>query len=127
MPPVVTAAGLPSSSLTDLMTAISTGTQAALQQVEGMTPSILRATNIAVSDAYAKSYAYVYYFAVALGCLAIIASALLRDFDKYLTGHVSRQLYHKKDANTDPLDAVDLNVMRGKSEEEVKDEKAPVV
>lgn len=107
------------------MTAVANGTQAALLEVEGMTPEILRATNIAVSDAYSKSYAYVYYFAVALGGVAIIASACLRDFDQYLTEHVSRQLYHKKDANTDPLDNVDVKVTRdsveGQNEKTIAD------
>jgi hypothetical protein len=28
----------------------------------------------------------------------------MRDFDEYLTGHVSRQLYHKRDTSTDPLE-----------------------
>ena len=78
-----------------------------------MNSTILRATNVAVSDAYSNSYAYVYYFAVALGGLAIIASICLRDFDQYLTGHVSRQLYHKQEANTDPLEKLDV---RGASE-----------
>lgn len=86
------------------MTAAAAANQTALAAIEGMTPEILRATNIAVSDAYSKSYSFVYYFAVAIGVLAIAASICMRDFDKYLTGHVSRQLYHKKDANTDPLE-----------------------
>lgn len=86
------------------MTAAAAANQTALAAIDGMTPALLRTTNIAVSDAYSKSYSYVYYFAVAIGALAIAASVCMRDFDKYLTGHVSRQLYHKKDANTDPLE-----------------------
>lgn len=86
---------------------------------------MLRTTNVAVSDAYSKSYAYVYYFAVAIGALAIIASACMRDFDKYLTGHVSRQLYHKKDANTDPLESVDINTKAMRGSEEHHAEKTP--
>ena len=85
------------------MTAAAAANQTALAAIEGMTPELLRATNIAVSDAYSKSYSYVYYFAVTIGLLAIAASVCMRDFDKYLTSHVSRQLYHRKDANTDPL------------------------
>jgi hypothetical protein len=92
------------------MTAAASANQTALLAVDGMTPSLLRTTNIAVSDAYSRSYAYVYYFAVALGCLAIIASLCMRDFDQYLTGHVSRQFYHRKDAGTDPLDTAEVRV-----------------
>jgi hypothetical protein len=31
----------------------------------------------------------------------------MRDFDQYLTSHVSRQLYSKKDARTDPLETAE--------------------
>lgn len=104
VPGRVLAAGLPESQLETLMTAAAAANQTALAAIEGMTPELHRVTNIAVSDAYSRSYAYVYYFAVAIGVLAIAASVCMRDFDKYLTGHVSRQLYHKRDANTDPLE-----------------------
>jgi hypothetical protein len=98
------AAGLPESSLEALMMAAASASQTALLEVGGMTPSILRTTNIAVSDAYSKSYAYVYYFAVTIGVLAIAASLCMRDFDKYLNTHISRQPYDKRDAHTDPLE-----------------------
>lgn len=107
VPERVLAAGLPESQLGVLMTAAAAANQSALTEIEGMTPELLVTTNIAVSDAYSKSYAYVYYFAVAVGVVAIAASICMRDFDKYLTGHVSRQLYHKKDADTDPLEKME--------------------
>ncbi|KZM18935.1 hypothetical protein ST47_g9933 [Ascochyta rabiei] len=106
VPKRVLAAGLPESQLESLMTAAAAANQTALLAIEGMTPELLRTTNIAVSEAYSKSYAYVYYFAVAIGVLAIIASVCMRDFDKYLTDHVSRQLYHKKITHIDPLERV---------------------
>lgn len=99
------------------MAAAAAANQTALAAIEGMTPELLRTTNIAVSDAYSKSYSYVYYFAVAIGILAIAASVGMRDFDKYLTGHVSRQLYHKKDVNTDPLETLEgANVLTAENE-----------
>lgn len=110
VPERVLAAGLPESSLATLMTAAAAANQTALAEVDGMTPEILRTTNIAVSDAYSRSYAYVYYFAVAIGGIAIIASVSMRDFDKYLTSHVSRQLYSKKDADIDPLEAAGVDI-----------------
>jgi hypothetical protein len=103
------------------MAAAATANQTALMEIQGMTPELLRATNIAVSNAYSRSYAYVYYFAVAIGALAIIASLCMRDFDKYLTGHVSRQLYHKKDARTDPLETAEVRSrLRHSSEDDAK-------
>jgi hypothetical protein len=110
VPGRVLEASIPESSLEALMAAAAAANQTALLEVEGMTPDILRTTNVAVSDAYSKSYAFVYYFAVAIGVLAIIASICMRDFDKYLTGHVSRQLYSKKDARTDPLETAEGTV-----------------
>jgi hypothetical protein len=106
VPGRVLAAGIPESSLEALMLAVSSTNQTALNEVRGMTPKILTATNITVSDAYSKSYAYVYYFDVAIGGLAIVASLCLRDFDKYLNSHISRQLYHRGEANTNPLDSM---------------------
>lgn len=120
VPERVLAAGLPESQLETLMTAAAAANQTALVAIEGMTPELLRTTNIAVSDAYSKSYSYVYYFAVAIGVLAIAASICMRDFDQYLTGHVSRQLYHKKDAHTDPLE----NAEAADANEKVKGEAA---
>jgi hypothetical protein len=120
VPERVLAAGLSEDQLEELMTAAVAANQTALLEIEGMTPGLLRVTNIAVSDAYSKSYAYVYYFAVAIGALSIIASLCMRDFDRYLTGHISRQLYHKKDARTDPLENVDATVLRvGENEKAV--------
>ncbi|KAF9737478.1 hypothetical protein PMIN04_009176 [Paraphaeosphaeria minitans] len=123
VPSAVTSAGLPADSVPELMTAVSAGTQAALLNVTGMNSEILHTTNIAVSTAYSKSYAYVYYFAVALGGLAIIASVCLRDFDQYLTEHVSRQLYHRGEASEDPLEKMGVQVLREQNVEEVESEK----
>jgi hypothetical protein len=75
--------------------AAAAANQTALAAIEGMTPELLRTTNITINDAYSKSYANVYYFVVAIGVLAIAASVCIRDFDKYLTGHVPRQLYRR--------------------------------
>ncbi|KAH8788066.1 fungal trichothecene efflux pump [Diaporthe sp. PMI_573] len=109
--------GLPKSQLETLIMAAAAANQTALAAIEGMTPELLRTTNIAINDAYSKSYAYVYYFVVAIGVLAIAASVCMRDFDKYLTGHVSRQLYRKKDANTDPLETAEgANVLARENE-----------
>ncbi|KAJ4313445.1 hypothetical protein N0V94_006932 [Neodidymelliopsis sp. IMI 364377] len=66
VPERVFAAGLSMDQLEGLMTATAAAKQIALLEIEGMTPELLRVTNIAVSDAYSKLYAYVYYFAVAI-------------------------------------------------------------
>jgi len=102
--PAVEAAGLSASSIPDLLKAVATGGEDALKTVPGMTPEILDVTVKSVANAYGQSYAYVYYTAVALGGVCIIAAASLRDFDHYLTNHVSRQVYHKEDTKVDILE-----------------------
>jgi hypothetical protein len=57
-----------------------------------------------MADSYTASYANVYYFAMALGVIPIIAGLCMRDFDCYLTDHVAHQLYDRKNAHQDMLE-----------------------
>lgn len=101
--PSVIKAGLPESSVPKLMAAVSSAKAEALKAVPGMNPDILTVTMDSVSDSYSASYAYVYYFCVALGGLSIIAAVCCREFDHYLTDHVSRRIHEKTEINHDPL------------------------
>ncbi|KAI5861006.1 fungal trichothecene efflux pump [Durotheca rogersii] len=105
--PAVTAAGLPSSSVADLLLAVPAGTKEALLAVPGMNDSILAVATESIAQSYAAAYAYPYYTSLGLGVIAILAAASIRDFDHYLTDHVSRQLYHKSDTDKDILQMVD--------------------
>lgn len=116
--PAVVAAGLPESSTSDLLTAITAGTQAALETVPGMNDTILSIANDKISDAYAAAYAYVDYTAMALGAVAVIAAFCLRDFDQYLDNHVSRQIYHKGDTAKDILELVNADTPVARSSDE---------
>ena len=125
--PAVLDAGLPESSLPDLFTAVTAGTQEALMAVPNMTDTRLVVANNGIADSYSGAYAYVYYTALALGLVAFLASLCLRDFDKYLTGHVSRQIYHAAEKNNDPLEtaASDGTIQRhGPGEDEEKGEQS---
>ncbi|KAI1612335.1 fungal trichothecene efflux pump [Exophiala viscosa] len=102
VPPAAVAAGLPRSSLTALTNALAQGTGSALASVPGMTESIELAVNNALADAYSAAYAYVYYAAIAVGCIAIISALVLRDYDDRMTNHVAKQMYHG-DRNIDVL------------------------
>ncbi|RFU28413.1 hypothetical protein B7463_g7912, partial [Scytalidium lignicola] len=93
VPDAAIAAGLPSSSLTSLFAAIKVGTPAALAAVPGINPTIQQAVASSLADAYAASYAYVYYAAVAVGGVGLIAAASMKDYDHMLTSHVSRRIY----------------------------------
>jgi hypothetical protein len=103
--PAVLDAGLPESSLPDLFAAVTLATQDALEAVPGMTAARLDVANNAISDSYSGAYEYVYYTALALGIVAVLASLCLRDFDCYLNDHVPRQIYHRTEKSFDPLDA----------------------
>lgn len=104
--PALTDAGLPASSIAQVLEVAPDGSQASLESIPGMTKAILDVVNASVATAYGYSYAYVYYTAVALGVVSILAAISLRDFDHYLTDHVSRQVYHKEDTKTDILESI---------------------
>ncbi|KAJ5916116.1 hypothetical protein N7504_000131 [Penicillium tannophilum] len=103
--PALTDAGLPESSIAQVLSVAASASQAALEKIPGMTADILKVTNESVATAYGHAYAYVYYTAVALGVVCILAAASLRDFDHYLTDHVSRQVYHKEDTKADVIES----------------------
>ncbi|KAK5311346.1 hypothetical protein LTR93_011758 [Exophiala xenobiotica] len=102
VPAAATKAGLSSSSLSDLFTAIATGYIAAVNKVLGMTSSIKTAVLDALATAYGQAYAYVYYAAVAFGCVGLIACACVKNYDNHSDNHVSRQIDAAKDTDQPP-------------------------
>jgi hypothetical protein len=44
----------------------------------------------------------VYYAGTAIGCAAIIAAIFMKDYDKYLTGHIPKKVYDKSGENALP-------------------------
>jgi hypothetical protein len=109
--PALTDAGLPASSIAQVLKVAANADQALLVKIPGMTTPILKVVNESVATAYGQSYAYVYYTAVALGVVSILAAASLRDFDHYLTDHVSRQVYHKEETKCDILESTHIEKM----------------
>ncbi|KIV91538.1 hypothetical protein PV10_06067 [Exophiala mesophila] len=93
VPSAVEAAGLPSSSLDELMTAVGDGTADALNAVPGMTGGILNATLDALVDAKTASFSYMYYATIPVNVIMLGAVLLMKDYDKLLTTHVPRQVY----------------------------------
>lgn len=110
IPEAVTKAGLPDSSVADLLQAIAAGgTPKMLAKVPGMTPAVEQALVPALSHAYAKAYAYIYYAAIAVGGIGLIASICIRDYDQYFTDHVPRQIYKISDKQEDPLSGHEMH------------------
>lgn len=82
VPSAALKAGLPESSLLDLFAAIAKGTPAALAAVPGINLKIEEAVGASLSNAYASAYAYVYYAALAVGGVGVIACFCIKDYDK---------------------------------------------
>nr|APW30733.1 trichothecene efflux pump [Fusarium louisianense]APW30735.1 trichothecene efflux pump [Fusarium ussurianum] len=95
---------IPQASFPSLLEAAKTGRIDAVKALPGMTNSTATVVNQAMADSYTASYANVYYFAMALGVIPIIASLCMRDFDRYLTDHVPHQLYDRKKVDKDVLE-----------------------
>lgn len=98
VPQAAMQAGLPDSSIADLLDAISAGTAEAMSNVPSITPAIEMAVTAALTDAYTAAYAYVYYAAAAVGAFGLIACICIKDYDKLFTKHIPRQIYKAKEA-----------------------------
>lgn len=51
--------------------------------------TIWKALVLAGQEGYAITYPYVYYSSIAFGVVSIVASAFIRDINKYMDGHVA--------------------------------------
>ncbi|PYI08054.1 siderophore iron transporter [Aspergillus sclerotiicarbonarius CBS 121057] len=85
-------AGLPSSSMTDLLEAVSAGTAAAYEAVPGMTTTILAAVMDAVKTGYSQSFRTVFLVSVAFGGLSVITSLFSASVDDRFTNDVAAKL-----------------------------------
>jgi hypothetical protein len=85
--------GLPKTSLPALFVAIQVGTASAFMAVPDITSTIIKAVTIAVQDAYAYSFKFVYYCMLAFGLVAFACSfILLPNVDADLTSLVAKKL-----------------------------------
>lgn len=115
LPPAIinaaTAAGLPESSLTSLLTNYSTN----ITGVPDITPEIIQDVGVAIQNASSHAFQYVtldlpvpphfsetdphrfvWYTAIAFGMCAIISSCFVINYHKYYTDQVSRKLMFGK-------------------------------
>ncbi|KAF2007662.1 siderophore iron transporter, partial [Amniculicola lignicola CBS 123094] len=90
------AAGLPESSVSDLLTALPNGTAAAFEAVAGVNSTILAAIGAGMKSGYSASYSTVYLSSLAFGGTALIASFFTSDIDKYLTDFVNKTVAGKE-------------------------------
>jgi hypothetical protein len=93
VPKAAEAAGLPPSSIPDLLSVAAVGTREALATVPNMTLSVQDAVLDALVDARTHSYAFIYYASIPINVVALICCLVLKDYEKLLNTHVPRQVY----------------------------------
>lgn len=89
----VEAAGLPSSSLPDLFTAITNGTQAALEAVPGVDSGVLDAVETGTKQAYTLAFRLVFLTTLSFTGIGVIAAFFVKSVDDYLTNYVNKTLH----------------------------------
>jgi hypothetical protein len=94
--PAVENAGLPSSSVPDLLTALGNGTTAALQTVPGVNQRVLDALSLANKSAYSRAFKIVYLATLAFTGVGMIAAFFIVDIDDLLTGYVNKTVHRPK-------------------------------
>ncbi|CAK7200619.1 hypothetical protein SEUCBS139899_003317 [Sporothrix eucalyptigena] len=87
-----TAAGLPTSSVSDLLAAVSNGTTAALEAVPGMTSTILGAVSEGTLAGYHDTFKVVFLATLAFGGLAIISAFFIQEIGHLLNNFVNKTL-----------------------------------
>jgi transcriptional/translational regulatory protein YebC/TACO1 len=114
VPSAALKAGLHSSSIDSLLSAVANGTSAALAAVPGISSSIESAVASAVTDSRVKAYSYIYYASIAVNGVGIIAAICLRDYDHLLNSHIPRQIYRDgqgakgQDSNGQVIEKIDM-------------------
>ncbi|OQU97446.1 hypothetical protein CLAIMM_03376 [Cladophialophora immunda] len=126
VPQAALAAGLPKSSLADLLQAAAAGTTAAFSAVPGMTPEIQQAAINALLHARSVAYSYIYYSSIPVNFCGVVAALCMRDYDHLLNSHVPRQIYsHGQGADAAEKQAADEERSPVETVDAVENEKKP--
>ncbi|KAL4898370.1 siderophore iron transporter [Aspergillus ambiguus] len=88
--PAVEKAGLPSSSISQLMKAVAQGATTAINRIPGMNDAVQAALDEATKHAYAHAFKIVYLSSLGFSGLAIIAALFVTDVDQYMTDFVNK-------------------------------------
>ncbi|KAE8353465.1 siderophore iron transporter [Aspergillus coremiiformis] len=87
-----TKAGLPQSSLTDLLKAVSSSSDTAMNAVPGINPHVTSAVMDAVRTANSQSFRTVFLVTVAFGGMSLVAALFSVDVDERLNNEVAAKL-----------------------------------
>lgn len=95
VPAALQAGGLPASSIAEFITALSTG--GSMDDIPGITASIIQVGTAAYKSANAGAYRMVFYTTIPFSVVGIIAACLLPNIDNLMTNEVAAAIHHKKD------------------------------
>ncbi|KAF1991550.1 fungal trichothecene efflux pump [Aulographum hederae CBS 113979] len=88
--PAAVNAGLPESSVADLLSRVSTG---AFDGVPGITAGVTEAVGVALKRAYSESYMVVFLCTLPFGVILLISAVICPNVEDYLTSDVARKLH----------------------------------
>jgi hypothetical protein len=94
--PAILDAGLPKGSATQFLQALTSGNVTMLQEVKGVTATIIQDGSSALKQASADSYQVVFFSSIAFSVLAFVCAFFTADVDKYLTNTVSAMVGRAK-------------------------------
>lgn len=92
--PAIVAAGLPVTSVKAFLAAAATGKESAFLAVPGISPEIIEAGVVALTQAYAHAFRITWLATLGFGLLAVIAACFSRNLDDKLSHDVIRRLGH---------------------------------
>lgn len=88
-----TSAGLPVGEVPALIGALVNDNETAIGLIQGITPAILLAADIAVKDAYVEGFKKLYLVSIAFGGAAIVSSLFIGDIRKYMVSRVAVDIH----------------------------------
>ena len=96
--PAVLGAGLPKGSVAQLLQALTSSNATMLEEVDGVSTTIIQDASSALKRASADSYRTVFYSSIAFSLLAFFCAFFTPNVDKHLTNTVSAMVSRTKEA-----------------------------
>ncbi|KPI36578.1 putative MFS-type transporter YusP [Cyphellophora attinorum] len=92
--PAAVAAGLPESSVVDLLTAFTIGTPKAFEAIPGISDTVLAAATAAYKNASSDAYHTVFLTSIAFSGIAVVLALFIRNVDDRMTADIATKLHH---------------------------------
>jgi hypothetical protein len=97
----VVAAGLPETSVPQMLRAVTNGTTAAISAVPGANAAIVAAARAGQKSAWAASFSTVYLSTIAFGASALIIAWFATDISEFMTSFVNKTVQQGKQQQRD--------------------------